>query len=288
MRRGALAVRPLSAATGVEVLDLDLSAPLDPDVAVELGTLLDQYRLLLFRSQTLEDADHVRVMSSLGLGPVLDETFDGSRVGFVSNVSEGAFVPEGPLLFHSDLAFCPEPLVANSLYAMVVPSDGAPTRFADAERAAATLPSALRRRVEGRSALQLHDLRSQRSDRRFRQSWVPADQPRASHPVLWAHPRTGREVLYVTELQTDSIVGLDPAAGDDLLGSLFAHLYQPDHLVEHRWRVGDLVIWDNLSLQHGRPAMPTAAARTHRRVVIGRRGVVEQVPGFRPSFLETG
>jgi taurine dioxygenase len=94
-------------------------------------------------------------------------------------------------------------------------------------------------------------------------------------------------VLYVTELQTDSIVGLEPEESEEILAALFAHLYQSGNVLEHRWRVGDLVIWDNVSLQHGRPAMPTAEIRTHRRVVLGRRGVVEQVAGFQPSFLGT-
>lgn len=277
---GAMIAKPLNTVAGVEISGLDLSLPLERPDCQDLRALLDEHHLLLFRDQRLDDEDQVRVMECFG--PVLDETFNGTRVSFVSNVREDGFVPEGRLLFHSDLAFCPEPLPANSLYAMVIPADGSPTRYANAERAAALLPDDLRQQVEGREALHLQDLRSQRSDRRFRDAEVPPEQPRTTHPVLWPHPRTGRTILYVNELQTDSIVGLPPEESEDLLQRLFAVLYDPSNVFEHRWSVGDLVIWDNFSLQHGRRHMPEREVREHRRVVLGERGVVEQVPSFVP------
>ena len=285
MGSAGLSARPLSPVAGVEVEGLDVTRPLAPDAVEALRHLFDEYHLLLVRAQGLNESDHVRLLGYLG--PVLDETFDGTKVSFVSNVGERAFVPEGRLLFHSDLAFCPEPLVANSLYAMDIPADGAPTRFANAERAAALLPAGLRARLEGLVALNLQDLRSQRSDRRFRSSWVPSDQPRAEHPVIRPHPRTGRPVLSVNELQTDALVGLDEAESERVLTRLFEHLYDAGNVFEHRWSVGDLVVWDNISLQHGRGEMPADAVRRHRRVVCGERGVVEQVAGFRPSFLSS-
>jgi taurine dioxygenase len=267
-------------ATGVEVHDLNLSKGVSTKEQAMLRSLLDDYQLLLFRGQDLSDKDHVRVMQYFG--SVLDETFDGTRVSFVSNNREGAFVPEGRLLFHSDLAFCPEPLQANSLYAIKIPPGGTSTWFANAERAAACLGVDLAERVEGREALHLQDLRSQRSDRRFRDGEVPAEQPRTTHPVLWSHPRTGKPVLYVNELQTDSILGLTVLESEELLGELLAILYDSANVLEHSWQEGDLVIWDNVSLQHGRGEMPEHEERTHRRVVLGERGVVEQVPSFVP------
>jgi taurine dioxygenase len=92
--------------------------------------------------------------------------------------------------------------------------------------------------------------------------------PHQVRPVLWPHHRTGRPILAVWEQHTDALLPLDPDASTALVEDLYAHLYQPSHTYVHRWRPGDLVLWDNHAIQHGRPALG-AAPRTLRRVAIG-------------------
>jgi taurine dioxygenase len=83
------------------------------------------------------------------------------------------------------------------------------------------------------------------------------------------HPRTGRTLLYVSEQQTREIVELSPADSDGLLAELFAHLYSPANTLEHHWREGDLVAWDNLTIQHSRADVELhGPARTLRKVVV--------------------
>jgi taurine dioxygenase len=74
-------------------------------------------------------------------------------------------------------------------------------------------------------------------------------------------------VLYITAMQTDSIVGCSEDESEALLGACWSTLYAPDNVYEHFWQVGDLVVWDNLALQHARDAVQ--GRRTLRRVPVG-------------------
>lgn len=272
--QGSVQWRPLSPALGVEVIGLDLRAPVAPDVIDELVRLFDTHHLLLFRQQGLTAEDQVRVAG--WFGPTLDESTDGTGATLVSNRDPAGRIREGRLLFHSDLAFTPEPILAISLYAIEVPGDGAPTLFANATRAAANLGDDLRAQLEGREALHVFDLREARGDRRFRAADLPDSAPRATHPVLLPHPRTGAPVLYVSEMQTDAILGLDPAQSERLLDEAKRVLLASDNVYEHRWQPGDLVVWDNVALLHARGDVTEAGTRTLRRVPVGTRAVTLQ------------
>ena len=271
-------VEPLSGALGVGVTGLDLARPLSPAVQHELRSLMASAHLLLFRGQAITVGDHVRLGRTFG--PVLDEDHKG--VGYVSNVRPGGFVPEGTLLFHSDFAFTAEPCPGISLYALDVPA-GCPTVWANAVRAAAMLPDDLRAAVADASALHLFDLVGQRGDARYREASLGPEgplTPRWVHPVVLAHPATGADVLYVNQMQTDRIVDLDPQVGEALLQRLFGILYDASNTYRHDWEVGDIVVWDNVALQHSRPVPPPSAPRTLHRVAISEHSVFDLVPAF--------
>lgn len=269
-------IRELSPALGAAVSGLDLTAPIGARDLVTLRRAFHERHLLLLRAPGLGDLDHVRFAGQFG--PIYDEYGDGLGYHFVSNVKRGAIIGHGPLLFHSDLAFTPEPTLGLSLYGVELPEDGAPTRFANAVRALERLPGSVRARLAGLHALHLYDLTHQSGGARFREADLPEHEPRALHPVVLRDPRSGREILYVSEMQTDRILELAPEDGEALLQQLFAALYAPDNVYEHRWRAGDLLVWDNLALQHGRnaPDLP----RTLRRVTLAHKGVPDQVEWF--------
>jgi taurine dioxygenase len=265
-------ITPLTDALGVEVTGLDLSRPLAARHQDELRAAYRRHRLLLFRGQSVDVGDHVRLAGYLG--PVRE---DANGVGYVSNVRPGGFVPEGRLLFHSDFAFTAEPCLGISLYALDVPA-GCPTVWANAARAAAVLPADLRAAVADARALHLFDLRLQRGDIRYREDELPDEPlaPRWVHPVLLAHPADGDDVLYVSEMQTDRVLGADRALLERLLGIL----YDDINTYRHEWSVGDIVVWDNVALQHARPVPPPAAPRTLHRVAISDRSIFDLVPEF--------
>jgi taurine dioxygenase len=82
------------------------------------------------------------------------------------------------------------------------------------------------------------------------------------------NPRNGRRALRVNEQQSDRLVDWEPERSEAVLQALFAALAAPANVVEHEWRTGDLVVWDNRALQHGRPPLPGPSERTLRRVAV--------------------
>lgn len=210
-------------------------------------------------------------------GPVLAEKF--GPYGYVSNVVEGAVVPEGGLAFHSDFAFTPDPLLGISLHGLAVPAAGAPTRFADATGVLRALPADVRVRLEHARILNVFDFGAP-ADRRMRAADLAPGSPSCVHDAIGRHRVTGEPVVLASEMHTDCVLGVAPEESEAILAALFAHLYAPTNVYEHHWEVGDLVIWDNLALQHGRPGFPEHEERTLQRVVLGTKGAAEIVPNL--------
>lgn len=257
-------VRPLGPHIGVAIEGLDLGTPIDEATGDRLRALLAEYHLLVFHAPALEPEQQLRLGAVFG-EPV-DEGGDGRRYVHLSNAREGGVLAHGRrLLFHSDNVFTPAPLSVISLYMERLEGENAPTCFANAARAAAGLESARCDELAGASALFLSGFAG--GHLRYRDAEVEPQHPRAIHPVLPLHPRTGRPVLLVSEQQTDRILDWVPERSESTLQQLFAALYAPDNVYVHVWREGDLCLWDNLALQHGRPALG-AGERTLRRVAM--------------------
>ena len=210
--------------------------------------------------------------------------------GHISNVEADGYQPEWPLLWHSDFMFTPNPLWGISLYALEIGDGCAPTRFVNTAEAAADLPADLRRRLEGKEVVHLADLTgAAREDVRQRlvDKTGPAESyPSCTRPILWRHPRTGQELLQVGEQQASHVVGLDHEESESLLAEVFAHLYDSRRIHEHHWREGDLLVWDNLTLLHSRPAAPVTVRRSFRRFTITPLTLAEIMGGLTFTALE--
>ena len=260
----ALGTVPLSAAFGVEVTGIDPHADPTP-AADELRALLHRHALLRFRAPDLAPEQQIRLLACFG--PVLDESRDGSGWTSVSNVEPDGVLGDSEYLFHSDLEFADEPLRVLSLYAVELPDTPTATRFASTARAARVLDDATRAALAGRRAVHVYPLLDARGDRRYRLADLDPGAARAEHPVLMTHPETGADLLYVSAMQTDSIVGLADDESEALIARCWDVLYAPDNVYEHTWTPGDLLVWDNLALHHARGAV--RGRRTLRRVPVG-------------------
>ncbi len=228
--------------------------------------------LLVFRGSQLSDEDHLAVMSRFGHIALEGRHGALSPVGFVSNHRPDGTLGSNAASFHIDYGFFPHPYEVISLYGLEIPPSGTETWFVSGVAGAASLPAGLRRRIEGLSARQAVDVRSTAGQAgvRVRLGRLDEHYPHQVRPVLWPHRTTGEEILAVWEQQTDAILPLEPAESTALIEELFAHLYPPAHRYVHRWQAGDLVIWDNHALQHGRPEVGTETPRTLRRVCVGQ------------------
>jgi taurine dioxygenase len=248
-------------------VDLDLTGDVSPAMVAALVDLFDRRHMLVFSNQDLSSDDQARMAT--WFGPVEERA-----ASYISTEPEIGGLGHGRLSLHSDQTASPEPFMAISLYAADVVPGTTSTVFVDAVRAAASLPATLRERIKGLDSL--HVLPTSVAERQRIVS-VPSDRPSAVHPVLMPHPRTGAPILFVNT-RTDRIVGLPPDEGEALLQALFDHLYDNANMHEHPWSNGDLVMWDNLALQHGRPPVPAGITRTLRKVVVGTQKYVDMVP----------
>jgi taurine dioxygenase len=202
---------------------------------------------------------------------------DGSSLKYVSPTD--GILGTDALGFHSDLAFAPHPFQVISLHALDVIDGETATLFADGAGAWRRLPPALPARLREVTAAAV----SSSAVGRTVGYDIPRRAVRFDRPAVIEHPRTGDPILYVTQAQTARFNGLSHHDSDGLLEALFAILYDPRQIFEHRWHRGDLLLWDNVRLQHARPPLHGVTRRTLQRVVVGDKGLYEQVPDFRPG-----
>ena len=269
----AVHTTPLSDHTGVELHGIARDALDDEALRRELRDLIGRHHLLLWRVGTLTVDEQLAMMSHFG--EIVDEGGDGRRYVYVSNAREDGVLAMGrQLVFHSDNVFTHNPLNITSLYGERIADETAPTLFANAVRACALLDDATAERLADAQALNLSGFAG--GSYRYRDAEVEAHHPRAVHPVITRDTFARTPALMVSEQQTDRIIGWPPDASEDMLQALFALLYRQDNVYEHRWREGDLVVWDNLALQHGRPPLTQPGERTLRRMATVRSNAAEQ------------
>jgi taurine dioxygenase len=267
-----LATRPLSPALGLEVLGVDLRNPIGTELAAQLEDVWHRGLVILLRDQHLTEEDEVRFAECFGeLAKTLNVHATGKHPAtmLISNIRKdgkpiGA-LPDGEMQFHTDQCYIERPAKASMLYAIEVPSVGGNTLFANAYMAYETLPDAVKRRIDGRKAINAYDY-ANASVKRGTQ--LGEGVPHYSHPVVRTHPATGRKALYVNRLMTLAIEGLREAESDELLDVLFDHQEQRQFVYEHVWRVGDILMWDNRCTLHARTDFSSAERRLMRRVTM--------------------
>ena len=272
LRPPPFALRPLSAALGAEIIGVDLSEEIDDHTFAHIQDAWHLNLVILLRGQELSEEDQVRFAEKFG-PPAVIHTKQFVRnhpaVMLISNIREdgkpiGA-LPDGEMHFHTDQCHQERPAMASMLYALEVPSTGGNTLFANGYMAYETLPDGIKRRIEGRKALNAYDYDTAAMRRGTR---LAEGVPSYVHPVVRTHPATGRKALYVNRLMTVRIEGLPAQESDELLATLFDHQERREFIYEHVWRAGDLLMWDNRCTLHARTDFSPNERRLMRRVTI--------------------
>jgi taurine dioxygenase len=254
--------RPISPVCGVEVLGFDARRPPTPDECETLRRAWRRHRLLLVRSQDLDVEQQLAFAGIFGVVRTpsrdihLHLAGTDARYTYLSNVRpDGTGAGNSELLPHQDYSFA-DPVGGICLHALELPSLGGETGFFDCVAALARVPSELRARIDGLEA---------RHFERFSRLDPPS---RATHPIVLTHPETGEPLLFVNEVFTEAVVGLPADESDALLTQLYAIFAQPEIQYWHRWQLGDLLLFDNVVLQHARTSFDAGQARTLRRTQI--------------------
>lgn len=254
---------PLHPDFGVEVHDFDVEGPTAPAEIEALRAALDEHQLLLIRpGRGISPERQVEIIG--WFGPPMDN--GGSAWSTLDNHERAG---SDRLPFHSDLSYTDAPIKVISLHALELPAGGSETAYVSS----ATAWSALQpNRQAWLAPLTL---------RHRHTSQIAEGRPEfaADHPLRLTHPRTGDPILYVTEYHADRIHELDAAESEATLAELRGHIYAPERVYTHAWRRHDLLIWDNLSVQHSRPqpAELAAGARVLQRAAVSEVSFAEAV-----------
>lgn len=290
--------RPLGPALGAEITGIDLKRPFSEEEKQELRRLFAQYYLLVLPGQDITTEEHIRFVSTFG--PVSDEKSDGKRHSFVSNVRPDGLFGDVELTFHADYEFRPDPPPAISLYGFEVDEPTAPTLFVSLAQAYRNLPADLRAKLEGRNSVYADDYTRKMSDGNYGKRYsliampqMPPDttHPRSERPLFYKHPQSGEPLLLVSEMHSSHITGFSAEENEAVLQDLFRRLFAPENQYAHEWHKNDLIIWDNLALQHGRPPQKPGMKerrRTLRRVVVSDKTAAQLLGPYynRPGSFE--
>jgi taurine dioxygenase len=276
----ALRIVPTGAALGAEVQGIDLRHLSDHDFAA-IARAWAEHSVLLFREQRLDDAGLIafsRRFGGLDHAPVQENgraVVEGHpEIYVVSNVLDAEGRPIGSLgageaVWHTDMSYLPAPPKASMLYALEVPPAGGDTWFASMHAAFERLPPPLAARARG---LRVKHDGTYNSGGFVRAGVTPTDDPRTApgqvHPLVCRHPETDRPALYLGRRRNAWIEGLELAESEALLDELWRHATDPALVWRHRWRVGDLVLWDNRCTLHRRDPFDPASRRVMHRTQI--------------------
>ena len=180
---------------------------------------------------------------------------------------------DGGTYFHTDYSYLEQPARATMLHSITVPSKGGETLFADQRAAYDDLPEATKRRIDG---LVVRHHYGNRDDLDTRSRTVAslltdAQEQRlrwVRHPLVMTHPVTGRKALYAVSGSSFGIDGMPDDEGLALLDELKAHALQPKYRLAVAYGVGDVVIWDNLSMLHSATLTDPDDPRTLWRITV--------------------
>jgi taurine dioxygenase len=280
----AIAIKNLNAALGAEVFGVDVSKPV-PQADIDAIEAAWRDRLVVvFHGQDLSDPELIAFSRNFGeLDPPgpnpYGEPFlkEHPELNVISNVVQDGKpignLGDGEAVWHADMTYVDVPPKAAMLHALEVPPPqaGGNTHFANMFAAYETLPAELKQAVAGKVAV--HDA-SRNSAGLLRKGYKEVTDVRdtvgAHHPLVRTDPSTGRKALFLGRRPSAYVRGMSVAESDALLDALWAHATQPRFTLCHQWQVGDLLMWNNLSVLHRRDPFDAKTRRVmHRSQIKG-------------------
>ena len=250
-------IAPLSEHTGAEICGIDLAQPIDVETRDRLNRVFADRAVLAFRDQHLTPAQLVAAVELFGeVFPQHNSRFALPECPLVHYISNQDFYPDGRRYipgegYHTDHSNAAMPPKATVLHAVRLPERGGDTQYVNMMAAFDALPDATKRRIDGLRAV--HVYQSRHSARKLMTLTKESRErvPEAVvHPIVRTHPETGRKAIYINPIRIEGIVGMAEDEALALLGDLLDHATRPEFEYRHRWRQGDLVMWDNRSLLH--------------------------------------
>ncbi len=250
-------IKKLSPILGAEITGIDLSSPLTDKLKLELNQLFAEYAVLVFPEQSLSPPLFMKAAEIFGsLMEQQIKKFTLPQYPMVGyNSTKDLPIVNGKLQvrgenYHTDHSNDLEPPKATSLVAVEIPSFGGDTQFVDTRKAFDDLSDELKEKIIGLKSLHVHQ--SSRSPRSFAK--LSPDEmakiPKTVQPLVIEHPDNKRAALYLNTGRMEGIEGMEEDQAYKLIEELYRHATQPKYEYRHKWRVGDMVIWDNRAVMH--------------------------------------
>ena len=257
-----LQTKPLSPTLGLETSDVDVSKPLSVAAFDVLERTFFEGQVLVLRAQSLTPAQYVAFARRFGPPEphVIDQFHhpDDPNILILSNVirdGQPTGLADAGSYFHNDYSYLRIPARATLLYSIAVPKVGGNTLFANQYAAFDELSETMKKRIDPLFAIHHYGNRKDQDEAsRTAASLLTAEQkakmPLITHPIVRAHPVTGRKALYAVSGSSFGIVGMPDDEAVALLDELAAHATQAKYRYSLKYEIGDVVIWDNASLLH--------------------------------------
>lgn len=275
----ALDIRDIIPAFGVEVSGWDPSTPLGAEDRARLRHAFDTRGLLVLRGLDI-DFEQQSAFCRMLIGEEEGGNTITSKTYNITNQAEDGDPRHGRLMFHADTMWSEEPFQVLSLYGTTIEAGSATTTFASSAWAYDHLPEDLRAQVEGLDVMQITGPVYSRGDETIVHP-IREFENSLERPLILTHPRTGQKLVYVSQQTTRDIIGWEAEESEALLQQLFEHIYQPANTHEHHWQKGDLVVFDNIAMQHARSYVALdGPARTLRKVIAPVPNVRTSIPRY--------
>jgi len=247
----------MSVFTGAEIFGVDLKRPLSEQQARDIWHALLRWKVVFFRNQHLDHAQHVAFARALGQ-PTIGHVLYGHEEGYpeVYSVAKRrerhTHMDPDPIRpwtgWHTDLTTIVNPPAASILRGVTIPPYGGDTQFANLVAAYNALSAPLRQFLDGLRGIHGYGkVTGNALTQTNRKSFS------SEHPLVRVHPETGERALYVSPAFLRTIVGLTARESQALLELLWEHLVRPEFVVRFRWNAGDVAMWDNRATAHLAP-----------------------------------
>ncbi len=258
---------PTTAPVGAVVENVDLSAELDDPTFAQIETAYANHAVLVFRDQLLTPERLIAFTQRFGdIERYARHHYahpDHPELLLISNIVEDGRnigLADAGATWHTDMSYVKIPPRGSILYAREIPYlQGQPlgdTLFASTAAAYDDLSPATKDLLENRRTTHSYEGKHARraalgkSNRKPLSAAEREALPPTDHPVIRTHAQTGRKCIYVVDGECDGITGLPDAEATSILADLAARCTRPDYTYRHRWRVNDVVMWDNCLVQH--------------------------------------
>jgi len=272
-----IGINKLGKHLGAEIVGADLSKPLSDDEFSQVSRAFFDNEVVVFRNQKLTPEQQIAFTRRFG---VLEQHVRKEHrlsgypeILIVSNVLDGngkaIGVEDAGRFWHSDLSYKQLPSLLSALYALEVPiKDGVVlghTNFASTTAAYDALPEDMKKKLGSlknvhsyvyyrNKNIEAQKAEQAQGDRAVQEHVLTpehlAQVPDAEMPIVRTHPVTGKKSLFINEAHTSHIAGLPRGESDALKDEICRHITKPEFQYEHHWQVGDLLMWDNVALQH--------------------------------------